>query len=67
MNRSHLRRKVEKIESDSNSHVSSADLPELTVVEMLSYDCRVVDDDVIKIVDTGEFRDCRDFQTFFED
>jgi hypothetical protein len=72
MNKTHLRRKVDKIESNSNSHVDRNDLAELTVVEMLSYDCRLVDDNVVRIPETGELRGCRDLgamvdvQTFFE-
>lgn len=67
MNKTHLRRKVDKIESNSNSHVDSADLTELSVVELLSYELETVADDVVRVRQTDELRRCEDAETVTND
>jgi hypothetical protein len=69
MNRSHLRRKLDKIEtnSDSDSHVDSADLDDISVVELLSYDLETVTDDVVRVRQTDELRRCEDAETVKND
>jgi|APHM01.1.fsa_nt_gi hypothetical protein len=56
MNTGHLRRKVDWIESETG--IDSAQLDELSVVEIMSYDIEPVDDDVVQVVQTGELRRC---------
>jgi hypothetical protein len=72
MNRSQLRRRVDTVETATG--IDSADLDALSVVELLSYDVTAVDDDVIRIEETGELRQCSnadavvsDVRVFFED
>lgn len=72
MNRSQLRRRVDTVETATG--IDSADLDALSVVELLSFAVTAVDDDVIRIEETGELRQCSnadavvsDDSVFFED
>jgi hypothetical protein len=56
MNTAHLRRKVDQIESETG--IDSAELDELSVVLALSYEIEPVADDIVRVVETGEFRRC---------
>jgi hypothetical protein len=56
MNTTHLRQKVDQIESAAG--IDSAELDELSVVLALSYEIEPVDDDIVRVVDTGELRRC---------